>query len=190
MTRSGYRTLLVVLMALSLSGVFFTIWMQWSRGAPTEMECSEWTRSPQEGRFRLTNCELIPEQGSFAVDDLSSSGVMLVGESQFPWVTSNPNFIRMTDLDARGQRAYERWMAVQTEELHTIEVEVTQEWGVTTLRDLKQAKARIWVGLIPLMLFGFPFFLLVRSQRRWRQNRLAWERSKGIVTEGDKPTSF
>lgn len=192
MTRSGYRTLLVVLAALSLTGVFFTIWMQWSRGAPTEMDCAVWERAPREGRFTLTSCELVPEQYSLDIGDYGDSvtGVMLVGTSQIPWRTSKRNFVQMTDFDARGERAYERWMAVQVEELHTIDVEAARELGGMTLRDLTRAKVRVWVGLIPLMLFGFPLLFLVRSQRRWRQNRLAWERSKGIVTEGDKPTSF
>lgn len=187
MTRVGYRMLIVALTLLCLSGVFATLVVSWkNQRAPESVDCREWAEHPREGRFRLTACRTVP---------MSRSGVMsrvVVGwdtTEHYDWTTYDPEMWRMTNPDAEGRRALARHLASRVEV--DIVVQVEQAYDYTyELRDLRKPKLSPWVGVIPFFLFGLPLFWLVRRQRRWRVARLAWERSRGIVTHGDQPTAF
>lgn len=185
MTRSGYRNLLVVLSLASLSGVFFSLWLGWQRTTPIEMSCTQWERAPAEGRFRLSECSIAPKPLSQRDDRCT----VMVGTDQWLWTTRDPELVRAAGRDAIAERAYQRFLVL--DEPRTIEVRIDTAYdGAFEMHDLGTAKIGIWVGLVPMLVFGIPLFFLVRSQRRWRRARVAWERTKGVLTEGDKPTAF
>lgn len=191
MTRSGYLGLLALLLAASLSGVLFTLWFQWEQGTPTELSCTEWEDRLLAGRFRLTDCELAPEPSSSESMLGHDLGVVWVGMHEHPWTTSRPDLVRATGYSASAHRAHQRVMALFDDEVHDIEVEaVVEPDGSMALYDLRKMRISIWVGVVPFLVFGLPILLLIRKQRRWRETRLAWERSKGVLTGGDEPTAF
>ena len=179
MTRSGYRTMLVVLVLAGLSGVFFSLWLSWTRANPTEMTCDDWERSPAAGRYRLTGCLVTPKPRSLEYD----AGIVLVGASQSAWTT--------TGYGPTADRAYQRYLVVSGDMRRSIDVRIDSPYpGTFVMRDLGSTTVSIWLGLIPIFVFGIPLMWLVRRQRTWRAARLAWERAQGVVTEGDKPTAF
>ena len=89
------------------------------------------------------------------------------------------------------ERLQRRFLVVSGDMRRSIDVRIDSPYpGTFAMRDLGSTTVSIWLGLIPIFVFGIPLMWLVRRQRTWRAARLAWERAQGVVTEGDKPTAF
>lgn len=187
MSTISYRLLLALFALLSLSGVFATFAVSWmNQREPEVVDCHAWQNHPQEGRFRLTGCRTVP------LERRGRSTVVMVGMGVYEWTTRDPEMMRLSDPSPEGRRALARHLV--SHRLVDIDIEATRMAAnprrMDELRDPREPRTSIWVGVIPFFLFGLPMCWLVRKKRKWRAAQLAWERSQGIITEGDKPTAF